>query len=446
VVVDVGGYSGSIGPRLIMPALMLLWMAAGTGNGHAAVLKSVRQTPYGHGVILQFQISGRARWHIGHQGSELLIDLPRTRADLPVRPLFGAERTPVSAVRTVATASGSQIEIEVSGRCDYIAASRGNQLLIGIQPAGAGTDFRTAFASMPPPRVRAAAVAHAAQVPPAPHMPQPSTSRPGQSVAAATPGIAGAVAARRDEVQRRPVLASITTSAGETPALVVIDPGHGGFDPGTRSPGGVMEKDLALQVAQRLAAELNRRGVKTLLTRDSDRYLSLRDRIALANRAGADLFVSVHMNWSPNPQAAGMQVYYLNNTTDRATLRLARMENNGESGANALPSNLNYILSDLRQQYKANESSILAQSMEQQTIAELRADYGDMIHGLGARRGPFYVLVGAQMPAVLVECGFLSNPHEAALLQSPGYQQALAQGLADTIVQYLNQEISAGTL
>ena len=103
-------------------------------------------------------------------------------------------------------------------------------------------------------------------------------------------------------------------------------------------------------------------------------------------------------------------------------------------------------MSDLRQQYKATESALLAQLMEQQAVSGLQAEFGDEVRGLGAKRGPFYVLVGPRIPAVLVECGFLSNSVEAQRLATAAYQQALAEGLAASVVHYLNQDVTAGTL
>jgi N-acetylmuramoyl-L-alanine amidase len=103
-------------------------------------------------------------------------------------------------------------------------------------------------------------------------------------------------------------------------------------------------------------------------------------------------------------------------------------------------------LSDLQQQYKATQSALLAQVMEQQSVEALQAGFGNDIHGLGAKRGPFYVLVGPRIPAVLVECGFLSNDVEARRLAAPAYQQGIADALAGAVVHYLNQDITAGTL
>ena len=189
------------------------------------------------------------------------------------------------------------------------------------------------------------------------------------------------------------------------------------------------------------------------MTRETDTFLSLPERTRLADRYDADLFVSVHLNSSPNPRTSGIEVYYLNNTTDRAALRLARLENdvgNGSGAGNGYGvqggPNLNYILSDLRQNYKAGESASLARMIDSQTVAELNRAFELGVNPLGAKMGPFYVLVGAHMPAVLVECGFLSNPVEAARLAAPAYQERIADGIAAAVVHYLNADLAAGNL
>jgi len=228
----------------------------------------------------------------------------------------------------------------------------------------------------------------------------------------------------------------------------MIDPGHGGYDPGTTSASGLAEKDLALQIAQRLRQALAEHGVRAELTRSTDVFIPLPERTRIANREDADLFVSIHLNSSPNPETAGIEVYYLNNTTDRATIRLARMENGNASTPYGAPdgANLNYILADLRQQYKAAESASLARMIDAQTVADLNAGLGLNVNALGAKMGPFWVLVGAHMPALLVECGFLSNRAEARRLASSQYRDTLAESIATAVVHYLNADAAVGDL
>lgn len=399
---------------------LLLWAVAATTiptPAAGAVINRSWLERHGAAVVLHFTIAGHARWQLRRKATELRIELPGTRADLPTQPFAGAQLDPLKTVRVITTAQGAEIRIVARGRSDYLIGRQNGELLIGFAPSGSGVDLGALFAALRRPATPAYRPLRAST----------GKGRPGS-------GVTRPAAAR-------PAL----HFDGEGP-LVVIDPGHGGIDPGTRSASGVLEKDLTLVLARRLALALGRRGVRTLLTRDRDIFLTLPQRTAIANRAHAALFVSIHLNWSPDPNAAGLQVYYLDNTTDRATLRLARMENAGQGSPEHAGPALNYILSDLRQQYKAIESSALAREMEKYTVLRLKATFGDTIHGLGVHHGPFYVLVGAAMPAVLVECGFLSNPRETSLLLTPSYQQVLADGLADAIVRYLDRDLSAGTL
>ncbi|MGH7878111.1 MAG: N-acetylmuramoyl-L-alanine amidase family protein, partial [Candidatus Binataceae bacterium] len=182
------------------------------------------------------------------------------------------------------------------------------------------------------------------------------------------------------------------------------------------------------------------------LTHADDRFLSLGERTAIANRAHAALFVSIHLNSSPDASASGIGAYYLNTTTDRATIRLARMEN-GAAGPSSdrAEANLNYVLTDLRQGYKANEAVALAQMIETESVAAADAQ-GVRLRALGAIQGPFYVLVGAEMPSVLIECGFLSNADEARRLSAGGYQEALADGIGTAVLHYLRGDEAVGNL
>jgi N-acetylmuramoyl-L-alanine amidase len=235
------------------------------------------------------------------------------------------------------------------------------------------------------------------------------------------------------------------------PFKVMIDPGHGGKDPGARGLGGVVEKDVVLSVARDLAERLRREpGIEVLLTRNDDRFLSLEERTAIANAAEADLFVSVHANASPRRAARGIEVYYLNNTNNRGTLRLAAMENDVRWSANDsslqedIP-NLSYILSDLRQTYKVEESRVLADHLGNAMVGRLQQSW-DGIGSHAVKEGPFYVLVGAYMPCVLVELSYLTNPVEGRRLGSRSYRQALAGGIYEGIRSYLRETRMAKNL
>ena len=232
---------------------------------------------------------------------------------------------------------------------------------------------------------------------------------------------------------------------------VVLDPGHGGKDPGAQGIRGLEEKDVTLAIAElvarRLAADPN---IEVAMTRTDDRYLSLEERTGFANAQAADLFVSIHANASTNSSMSGVEVYYLNNTNNRGTLRLAAMENNLQWDPHnpklqaAIP-DLSYILSDLRQTYKVEESKQLAENLQHSVVSRLGDRY-DGVEDLGVKEGPFYVLVGAYMPCVLVEVSFLTHPVDGARLGTAQYRTTLADGIYEGIHRYLSQTKLAKTL
>ena len=225
---------------------------------------------------------------------------------------------------------------------------------------------------------------------------------------------------------------------------IVIDPGHGGRDPGAQ--GYATEKVVTLAVAQRLADHLRERlGAETILTRNGDDTLELSDRTERANAEAADLFVSIHANASRNRDAAGIETYYLNNTDDRATIRLAAMENGLAYVPQARGTRLRYILSDLLQVGKIEESVRLARTVQRTLVGHLGRRYPD-VADLGVKQGPFYVLVGAHMPCVLVEVSFLTHPVEGRRLANMAYQAALAEGLYAGVAAYLADDRRGRTL
>jgi N-acetylmuramoyl-L-alanine amidase len=234
------------------------------------------------------------------------------------------------------------------------------------------------------------------------------------------------------------------------PLRVVIDPGHGGKDPGARGLRGLTEKDVVLNVSKLLASRLREDGIEVFLTRRDDRFLSLEQRTAFANSQAADLFISVHANASSNTALRGVEIYYLNNTDNRGTLRLAAMENNlhwdphDPKLAGEIP-DLSYILSDLRQTYKVEESKQLAEQLQSSVVSRLGTEW-EGVDDLGVKEGPFYVLVGAYMPCVLVEVSFLSNSVEGRRLGTLKYQHALADGMYEGVRRYLAQAKVAKTL
>jgi N-acetylmuramoyl-L-alanine amidase len=274
---------------------------------------------------------------------------------------------------------------------------------------------------------RAAASTREAASPPAPSVPSPPHGK--------VPSTAQAAAGRL----------RVPTGSPK----IVLDPGHGGKDPGARGIDGIVEKDVVLDITRLVAERLrNELGASVVLTRNRDVFVPLEDRTAMANAAGADLFISIHANASPHAGLAGVETYYLNNTDDRATIRLAAMENGlGPVGATlrTRTPDLSYILSDLVQQGKLDDSVTLARALQRGVVHRLGEEYRN-VPDLGVKQGPFYVLVGAYMPCVLVEVAFLTNPVEGKRLNTPSYRTTIAEGLVEGIRHYMDQQRVAQTL
>jgi len=210
---------------------------------------------------------------------------------------------------------------------------------------------------------------------------------------------------------------------------IVLDPGHGGKDPGAIGVDGVAEKDIVLKVAKKLALKLkNDLGVQVVLTRNDDRFVSLEDRTAIANAEDADLFISLHMNASPNGEARGLETYYLDNTTDEASLRLAAREN---STSRKNISDLQFILSDMTQNMKLEDSVTLAHRLHDSLVSSMSPKLGE-IKDLGVKKALFYVLVGARMPSVLVEMFFITNKNEGRAMRQDEYQDAVTDAYRET--------------
>ena len=198
---------------------------------------------------------------------------------------------------------------------------------------------------------------------------------------------------------------------------VVLDPGHGGSDPGAIGPGGLREKDVTLDIAHRLAPILSRElGIVTMLTRDDDRYVALEERAARANAFHADLFVSIHCNAAEDPEHRGVQTFVLAKAGDEAALRLAARENAASAAAGKT---VGAVLADLRVESVSQQSMQMAKLLQRATMASLAESYGDAPDG-GVRSAAFFVLLGAQMPAVLFEASFISNPNEESRLATAG--------------------------
>jgi len=227
---------------------------------------------------------------------------------------------------------------------------------------------------------------------------------------------------------------SLARQLGLNVKRIVIDPGHGGKDPGCIGPKGVKEKDIVLRLAKTLAKKIEREmGCEVFLTRNSDIFITLEQRTAIANIKKADLFISLHINAHKSSSVWGIETYYLNMATDERSVMVAAREN-ATSEKNI--SDLQTILNKLMMNTKINESNRLAHEVQRGMVSHIDRKYKKP-RDLGVKQAPFYVLIGADMPAVLVETGFLSNPAEKKKLLSISYRETVASGICIGIESYV---------
>jgi N-acetylmuramoyl-L-alanine amidase len=226
---------------------------------------------------------------------------------------------------------------------------------------------------------------------------------------------------------------SMTRVLGLKVGRIVLDAGHGGHDTGTAGPGGLLEKDLVLDVTKRLGSLIeSRMGAEVVYTRSDDTFVPLESRTHIANEHKADLFLSVHANSSPAQNSSGVETYYLNFATSQAAMEVAAREN---ASSQKTVYELKDLLQKIALQDKVDESREFAAKIQQHLYAaSVRAN--SRTRNRGVKKAPFVVLIGASMPSVLAEIGFVSNPKDEALLKRAETRQKIAEGLFKGLSQY----------
>jgi N-acetylmuramoyl-L-alanine amidase len=224
---------------------------------------------------------------------------------------------------------------------------------------------------------------------------------------------------------------SLVEQLGLTVRTIMIDPGHGGKDPGATGVKGLEEKDVNLKVGLALGRHLHAKGFRVLYTRKTDAFIPLEDRTAKANAQKADLFISIHCNSFGDSAMQGMETYYLDLANSNDAVRVASREN---AVSDRAISDLQVILTDLMLNSKLKESRDLAKNLHGRAVKTTKAKHQLRDHGVHS--APFYVLMGAKMPAVLLELGYITNPDEAKRLNSASYIDSLAEGLAQGVSAY----------
>jgi N-acetylmuramoyl-L-alanine amidase len=276
--------------------------------------------------------------------------------------------------------------------------------------------------------------------------PRPSSSPPAAGSGAATDGkTAAAGAAPAGSASKAPTSLqpaqpaasgySLARQLGLGVKTVVIDPGHGGQDPGCIGKDGLKEKDVALDISLRLKKLLEEKArLNVVLTRQSDIFIELTDRPTIAQQKAADLFVSIHLNANRNRKKTGVETFFLNVNPDPAVTEIAARENaTSTKTLNAMTEFAKKILLN----EKIIESRELAGRIQSSLIKALGRSFSG-IQSLGVKGGPFWVLIGTTMPAVLVEATHLSNPRDESRLATDAYRQAIAAGVFEGIMDYIH--------
>lgn len=402
--------------------------------------------PYADGVVRQVrvgrQIDARTRVVFDLHGS------PRHSVYAlydPYRIVIDFEQSPESAEPSSGAAPAAGVEaapapkrrvIASLERADRAAAPAPVALVAARAPvavAAAAAAAPHVTADLDPVSATAPAVVDAVQ--PAPVAPAMGTSG-GTSV----PPARGPAATPPDGISRPPSPPkanmrggySLSRQLGLGIARIVIDPGHGGHDPGAKVRG-LTEADLVLDVALRLEKLLAAQpGVEVVLTRRNNSYVSLEDRTDIANRADADLFLSIHANASADARATGIESYFLNFAPDRRAAAAAARENAASGRAMR---HLGDIVKAIALDNKRDESRDLATTVQAALHGQARRSNREL-RNLGVKQAPFMVLIGATMPSVLTEIAFITNRQEAALLKTDAYRQQLALGLLSGITRY----------
>ena len=331
------------------------------------------------------------------------------------------------------------MELAAEPRYTLIALYDPYRLILDFERAAAAApqDAPPAPAPPPSPESRPAAV----NPPPKPvavpseNVPAPAPSSPpppAPPLIASTPPAPPSLPAPAAPSRNSNGAFSLARQLGLGISRIVIDPGHGGHDPGAQAFS-LSEANLVLDIALRLEALLRKEpGVEVVMTRRADVFIPLEERTEIANRDGADLFLSIHANASRNKRATGIETYYLNFASNPEAEQVAAREN---STSSRTMHNLSDIVQAIALNTKLDESKDLARLVQDSMVKRLRPQYKSL-RNLGVKQAPFVVLVGAQMPSVLTEVSFITNRTEASMLGKPVYRQRLAQALFDAITRY----------
>jgi N-acetylmuramoyl-L-alanine amidase len=414
-------------------------------DGDAVRQVRVGRRPNAVRVVLDLDGAGRVSVFTLYNPYRVVIDADRrlppraTRAaaaGLPAAPAAPVPATAVAAPPDVVLADDSRVPLDPAA--DVAPAMLETPAATVLPPALALAD------TTPPPAPPTVAAPPPAALPAAPAASLPAAPLPASNAAAPTPLRASAAEVPPSAAPGAPSrnangTFSMARQLGLGISRIVIDPGHGGHDPGTPTSG-TNEARLVLDVALRLEKLLVKDGFDVVLTRRSDVFVPLEERTAIANRERADLFLSIHANSGRDPKARGVEVYYLSFASNPEAEAVAARENATSNGG---MHNLTGIVRAIALNNKLDESRDFAQ-LVQASLASRLAPVNQGLRNRGVKKAPFVVLIGAQMPSVLAEIGFITNRPEVALMKTPAYRQRIAEALQSAVGQY-QRALKSGT-
>jgi N-acetylmuramoyl-L-alanine amidase len=415
-------------PAAAAPSTPVVHAAAASARpatpGAAVELRGIEQTPLPKGERVILELSREAAYSVARTAPErLVITLPDAAVapNAAVVPASASSRV-VRGVRTAPAPRGTEVVIDLAGEPRFSTFPL-------YDPFRLAVDIETDAPLPAAPPARAASPKEPATVPVALAADASGATPVAEVVRMATlpPPPAPAAATSHGDY-------SLARQLGLGISRIVIDPGHGGHDPGAQA-NGITEADLVLDIALRLEKLLQKQpGVEVVLTRRTDTFIPLEERTAIANREGADLFLSIHANASKRTAARGIETFILNFATNPDAEATAARENASSAQAmGTLPS----IVKAIALNNKLAESRELADAVQTSLAHRLHATSPTRgLRDLGVKQAPFVVLIGAQMPSVLAEVSFLTNKSDAALLKKGDYRQRVAQALSEAVLKY----------
>ena len=424
-----------------LAALSVATLAA-QGSRAPNSVTAIRHWSVGHITRVAVEVSGEFEFRTDrlHNPERIYYDIPNARPWIESRRIYSmpVDDKLISRIRVAETLPGvTRVVLDLTGPAEPTASQLSNPNRLIIELSAAAPETTPPVITALPRKLDLPIAAPKAELPApvaARIAPPPPVTAPPASIVSSPPRVAlpSTPAAR----------AALRTSAGQTSLVralglkvsrVVIDAGHGGHDHGTEGPKGLLEKELVLDVAFRIGKLIeDRLGAEVIYIRTDDNFVPLEGRTALANEKKADLFLSIHANSSALPRIGGVETYYLNFTNSKESLDVASREN--ASSQKSI-----YELQDIIQKITAHEKSEESKEFAERVQASLHTFSARNLPGVknrGIKKAPFVVLVGANMPSILAEIGFLSNPREEALLKKPEYRQKLADALFRGLQRY----------